>query len=188
MSKKPNHQPNSRNKSKNRRELNTPLTTNPFLNFFLNKCGVKMNSKLHKFAKAISTEWSNMNYHEKSPYYQLADKARMKRMKLLVRSSFKDHKTREESKSVTFEPKEAIKNEENNSKKNESLSSRLEDVPKDQVQAVDPPEKILENWIADSEFVTQADVEDKVIEEHPVSVSGSFHSMRNNCSQIDIIS
>ncbi|KAK9887788.1 hypothetical protein WA026_000101 [Henosepilachna vigintioctopunctata] len=57
-----------------------PVTPNPFLNFFLDKCNAKQNSKLHKFAQKISEEWIEMNYTEKTPYYQLADKVRKKKL------------------------------------------------------------------------------------------------------------
>ncbi|KAL3273181.1 hypothetical protein HHI36_014635 [Cryptolaemus montrouzieri] len=62
-------------KSSLRRTLESTMTSNPFLNFFLSKCRVKGNAKLHKFAKRAGEQWKNMSYHDKTPYYLLADKA-----------------------------------------------------------------------------------------------------------------
>lgn len=59
-----------------KKTLEAAITSNPFLNFFLSKCRVKGNAKLHKFAKKAGDQWKDMSYQEKTPYYLLADKAR----------------------------------------------------------------------------------------------------------------
>ncbi|KAL3273197.1 hypothetical protein HHI36_014652 [Cryptolaemus montrouzieri] len=190
-------------KTSQRRNIRSPITTNPFLNFFLSKCKTGGNSKLHRFAKQIGKEWFGMNFQEKTPYYQLADKANKARKKRLERAQ---RNARKENISSKIIPLSNIENTvmrlENNflqtgfvpqqmeqtaSKackrtKSENFEAAMMESRKHWLDSFNRGNLQLndEKFQSNGSKKMESKKDDFINSDYP-SVTTSFHSMKNNC-------